>query len=132
MSKFRLPIIALMAGLLIGAALIHFLYPRIEERTEYKDREVVKTRIITRIKERPDGGKDTEIIEEGSKEKDTKFKQEKIAQKQYLVGLGASTPLDKFDGPEYSVLVGRRIVGPVLGFVQASKENVGVGIIYEF
>lgn len=127
-----MPIIALVAGFLIGAALIHFLYPRIEERTEYKDREVVKTRIITRIKERPDGGKDTEIIEEGSKEKDTKFKQEKVAQKQYLVGLGASSPLDKFDGPEYSILVGRRILGPVLGFVQASKNTATIGVLYEF
>lgn len=132
MSKLKLSLAALLVGILLGAALIHFLYPRIEERTEYKDREVVKTRIITRIKERPDGGKDTEIIEEGSKEKDTKFKQEKVMQKQYLVGLGASTPIDNFSGPEYSVLVGRRIVGPVLGFVQASKNTATIGVLYEF
>lgn len=123
---------ALIGGLLLGAALVHFLYPRIEERTEYRDREVIKYRTITKIKERPDGSKDTEIIEEGKKESDTKLKQEKVARKDYLVGLGASFQLDNFGQPEYNALVGRRLVGPVFGFVQASKEQATVGVLYEF
>ena len=80
MNNLKPVLTALLAGVLIGAALIHFLYPRFEERTEFKDREVVKYRTITRTIQRPDGTKEEEKVEEGRTEKDTKFKQEKLQQ----------------------------------------------------
>jgi hypothetical protein len=111
---------------------VHFLYPRIEERTQYKDREVIKYRTITRTITRPDGTKEEEKIEEGEKDKQSEFKQEKVMQRQYLAGLGATFEYGQFQQPEYNVIVGRRILGPVFGFVQASTERITVGALYEF
>jgi hypothetical protein len=122
----------LLAGLLIGAALILWLAPRVEEKVEYRDREVVKTRTITRIKERPGGGKDTEIIEEGEASKDTSLNVVKLAQKRYLLGVGASSPWSFKLEPEYSVTGGLRIAGPFIGALTVSKERVQIGVLYEF
>lgn len=125
-----------LIGMLIGAALIWALYPPMESKVEYKDRIVVQEKVVTRIieKKAPDGSSETitEIIDESKKEQDTSLLVSKIAKKQYVVGVHASTEYSWNVKPEYSVSVARRLVGPVFGSVTASSERVAVGVLYEF
>jgi hypothetical protein len=125
-----------IVGVALGMALVHYLYPRIESRVEYRDRVKVETKVITRIKvvKSPDGSTttDTEIIDTGSSTRDTSLVALKLAQKQYIVGAGAGFAWGRFEQPEYNLTFGRRIVGPVLGAITVSKERVSLGVLYEF
>lgn len=134
--KVKVNLIYTLIGAFIGAAVIWQLYPRIEEKLEYKDRVKVETRVVTRIVERksPDGSSETttEITDIGSSTHDTSLQALKLAQKQYVVGAGASFTYGHFEAPEYNLTVGRRLIGPVLGAVTVSKERVMASLLVEF
>jgi hypothetical protein len=128
--------IPLVLGAMLGAAVVHFLYPRIEERVEYKDRVKIETKVVTRIVERkaPDGTSEivTEITDTGTSTRDTSLVALKAVQKQYLVGVNVSSTWGHFETPEYSLILGRRIAGPFLGAVNVSKERAGAALYFEF
>lgn len=129
-------LICVFAGALIGATLIWVFYPRVESKVEYKDRTKVETRIVTRIKEVR--GKDgtstteTEIVDVGHRTEDTSLMVLKAAQKQYVVGVGVGYDWGHFEQPDYSVTLGRRVLGPLLGAITVSKERAQVAVLFEF
>lgn len=129
-------IAALVAGLIIGASLVHFLYPRIEERVEYKDRIKTETKIVTKVVhiKAPDGTErtETEIVDTGRSDSTSSLTALKVAQKQFLFGLGARTEWDHYK-PEYVVHVGRRIAGPFLaGLSVGTDRRVEAAVYFEF
>lgn len=134
MNKANL--ISAILGLLIGAALIWYLYPRTQDKIEYRDRVKVETRIVTRIVERKalDGSSttETEIVDTGSATRDTSLVALKAAQKQYVVGIGTAYNWGHFQAPDYSLTVGRRLVGPLIGAVTVSKDRLQAGLLFEF
>lgn len=127
-------LLLLLAGLIAGAALgISLKKPQI--KTEIVEKEVVKTdvRTITKILERPDGTKET-VIDTIDKSKASSSKSEtmtKILQRDWLISAGAH--IDYKLMPEYSLLVQRRVLGPLFAGLQGSSTGkVGLLVGMEF
>lgn len=122
-------IYTLIAGLILGALIVWQFYPRVEVRTETE--EVVRRDVVTRIVERPDGGKETVIIDR-SKESSTSTTEERPPRK-WLASVGASTGDNLSRDFKYSASVQRRVVGPFFVGLQADTEGaVGVLLTMEF
>lgn len=136
MSKLVGPRVTFVLGAILGALIVYNFSRQIEEKIEYRDRIKTETRIVTRIVERknPDGSSSTttEIVDTGSRTQDTSLTALKLAQKQYIVGAGASFEYGRFQVPEYNVTVGRRLMGPILGAVTISKERLQGSVLIEF
>lgn len=100
--------------------------PKIELKEVVKYQERVRTRTI--IKERPDGSKETTIIENrNTKGKRTATK--KVSKPDWSVGVSSTIKKD----PVYGVQVGRRIIGDFWfgGYARTDKE-LGLTLRYEF
>lgn len=130
--------VALLAAscLIAGALLTRFYWPAVETKLEVQEKEVIRKQIETRVVhvKQPDGTERTEtvIIDNSIERRDSKLSYTKVAQKQYLVGAGVQYEWGRFQAPEYSLVAGRRIVGPVFGVLTLSKERVQVSGLVEF
>ena len=118
-------LIYVSAGILVGVALT--LYMREPEYIKV-DKIHNRDRVITKIVERPDGSKTTEIIKDSSK---TEIHREvKSLKKDWTVGVISSVtgPV-----PAYGVMVSRRIIGDIFvgGYVKTDLE-AGLTITYTF
>ncbi len=126
--------LVLLSGVLIGALVVHFLFPTVEESIEYRDRVKVETRIVTRTVtvRAPDGSTrtETETVDNSNSTQDTSLVSLKLAQKQYLFGVGVRTSFDQFSQPDYVVHVGRRIVGPFLGAISVGTDRRAEAAVY--
>ncbi len=120
---------SLLFGLAIGAATVWYFYPRVEVRTEIE--ETVRRDVVTRIVERPDGGKETIIIDR-SKEHSTSVT-EISPPKLWLASVGASSGDNLSRDFKYSASVQRRVVGPFFAGLQADTEgSIGMLLTVEF
>lgn len=118
--------------ILVGCSFAGGLYlgkqdkPKIETKEVVKYQERVRTRTI--IKERPDGSKETTIIENrNTKGKRTATK--KVSKPDWSVGI--SSTIKK--SPIYGAHVSRRILGDIWlgGYVRSDKE-FGVNLRFDF
>lgn len=129
--QMKANLISALSGLLIGAACVWYFYPRIE--TTYQDRVKVETRIVTRIKEvkSKDGSSTTttEIVDTGKRLEDLKLI--KLAPR-YLAGASVAYNWGHFNEPDYAILGGIRIVGPLFGTATVSSKQTQIGLLLEF
>lgn len=110
----RLAIIALVSFVAGGATVKHY-WPTLQERTKIEEKEVVRNNIktVTRIVERPDGSRETitESTDRSTERSSRQVEQQKVAEKNWLLGITATTRLTQLQ-PIYGVQVSRRILGP--------------------
>ena len=135
--NFKVPArVTFLLGSVLGALVVYNLMPAPTERVEYKDRIKTETKVVTKVVhvKGPDGSErtETEIVDTGSRLQDTSLLALKAAQKQFLVGVNASAAWGHFEQPEYSLILGRRIAGPLLGALNVSKERTGMALYFEF
>jgi len=129
--NYRLPIYALIIGLLAGYWLTSTYMPRIETKTVQVDHEVIKNQIVVRtIIKAPDGTTtETVTTDNSTRTSDSKDTStlKVIAVPQWRVGALVN------QNQAYTVLVERRILGPFSLAVSASTQNqFNAGITYEF
>lgn len=119
----------------VSVAMTRHFWPSLKLETRVEQKEVVKTRIVTQIREvvRPDGSTEkittvTDNSEETRRRTDTKTEKAPSA---WLVGVGAATEWGAMS-PVYNLQVSRRLFGPFFAGVSASKDQAGLIISAEF
>jgi hypothetical protein len=118
--------------ILVGCSFAGGLYlgkqdkPKIETKEVVKYKERVRTRTV--IKERPDGTKETIIVED----KNTKGKRiatKKVSKPDWSIGVSSTIKKD----PIYGAQVERRIIGDIwLGGYARTDKEFGVSLRFDF
>lgn len=126
----------LCVGLLVGAALTYWLYPRVEYRQVVKQETVVRNDVRTVIKtvERPDGTRETvqETTDNTVRADNRTATTEKVLAKNWLVAATAAAQLKNLE-PVYGLHVQRRILGPFfVGALANSTGQLGLSLGMEF
>lgn len=123
-------LISLVVGLLIGAATVYFLFPRVETKIHIQKETETQTRTVTRRVVLPDGTRTTERVTDTIQRENERTETEsKVAQAQWRVNVHAKASLQNLV-PQYGASVERRILGPVwvgVGAYQDGTANVSVG-----
>ena len=97
--------------------------------TVVQDRETVRTI----IKERPDGSKETIIVEDRTSDRSTVKSKKTVVEKKWLVGLSASSELITGGEAIYSLRVERYVLpGLSAGLYGRTDHEVGVSLSYSF
>ena len=108
-------------------------------QTEIRETEVEKIlwkeRVVTVIKERPDGSKETTVTEDREKEAETdKAKVVKISKPKWsaTINVGIS-PVAERAKPVYGLIIHRRIIGDFFfGAYVRSDSEIGASFRYDF
>lgn len=128
-TYFLTAMIFLALGVIAGK-----MEPRIVKEIEIIQVEKIKeqVRVVTVIKEHPDGSKETTIIKETLKETQKrldKLVKERSAERDYLIGLSR----DFSATPIYTLSVQRRILwGAYMGLYGRSDSEFGATLSYGF
>lgn len=121
-------LLSLFAGLLVGAAIVYFQFPRIETKVEVQ--KETQTRTVTRRVVLPDGTRTTERVTDTVQKEAIQSKTS--TRPDWMVGV--NTNLGTYGiGESYQLQVHRRILGPVL--VSAginTKGEATIGVAVEF
>lgn len=125
-----------LAGAILGASAIYYLFPQIEEREVMKQEVVVRNQIRTVIKtvERPDGTKETVESREDNSTSTAQSNsvKEKKSLKNWQVAALATTQLSNLT-PAYGALVQRRVLGPLfVGVLGKVDGEFGLSVGMEF
>lgn len=124
-------------GAVLGALIVYNFARQVETKVEVQEKEVVKTQVQTRIVhvKAPDGTERTETVTIGTstEQRDSRLSLLQNKRAQYVVGVGVAAPLADFKAPEYSLLVSRRILGPLfVGVTASTDKTVGALVHFEF
>lgn len=121
-------LLSLLAGLLIGAAIVYFQFPRIEKKVEVQ--KETQTRTVTRRVVLPDGTRTTERITDTVQKEATQSKTS--PRPDWMVGV--NTNLGRYGiGESYQLQVHRRILGPVsISAGISTKAEATIGVAVEF
>lgn len=123
-------LLALLFGIGIGAAVVHFLFPRIETKIEVQKEVETQTRTVTRRVVLPDGTRTTERVTDSiSKENERLTTETKPSEKQWKANLLMKSDIRNLV-PQYGASIERRILGPVwvgVGAFQDGTASVSVG-----
>jgi type IV secretory pathway protease TraF len=125
--------IALLVGLLAGAAITRMYWPAV--RVETKQIDTVRTDVVTveKVVVRPDGTTEsTKTTTDKSVQNRIKSQIKTESKEKYLLGATART---NFDGksPIYGLAVHSRILGPIfLGAGVDTSKQVSLSLLYAF
>lgn len=130
-----------LAGTIVAVAVLSvaatkYYFPNIESKTEFVEKEVVKTDIVTVTKEvvRPDGTKEviTTTTDKSVSKSDTRNTELKMDVKSNL--LVTAGVLSNFkDKPEYMLGVSKRVLGPAfVGATYQTNNTYGLTVTVEF
>jgi hypothetical protein len=120
-TKLTYALVGMLAGFLLTA---YYKESNVIEVDKIQERE----RVVTRIVERPDGSKTTEIIKETDKTETHLSK--KSAKKDWLVGVTSSL---NENTPNYGVQVSRRVILDLyVGGYAKTDGELGVIVTYSF
>jgi hypothetical protein len=122
----RQSIVSLMAGLLIGAVIVYFQFPRIETKIEVQKETETQTRTVTRRVVLPDGTKTTERITDTVKKENENTLTLTKSQSKWRAGVDVKASLTNLV-PQYGATVGYRAFGPV--WVEASGYQDGTAVV---
>lgn len=120
----------------MSTALTKYYWPNVESKTQVVERQVIKTDVVTVVKEvtRVDGTKEivTTTTDKTVKKEDTKATEVKIAIKsKYIFGGGIVSNFK--DKPDYEISAGMRIIGPIFGQVKyQTNGSIGASLLIEF
>lgn len=107
--------ITVLCSFIAGAAVAKYYWPTIQQRTEIKEKEVVRNdvHVITRTVERPDGTRETitESTDKSTQRSTKQLNQQINKQNQWFLALSATTHLSELR-PVYGAQASRRILGP--------------------
>jgi len=129
--NIRVPIYALILGLVGGYYITSTYMPRIETKTVQTEREVVRNQIVTRtVIVAPDGTR-TETVTTDNSTRNTDSRDSStvkvVVAPQWRVG--ALVNQDR----HYTALIERRILGPFSLVISASTQNqFNAGVTFEF
>lgn len=122
--RYNAKFICVMVGVAIGALLVYFYK---ESNVIEVDKIQERERVVTRIVERPDGSKTTEIIKDSTK---TEQHLKKASKKDWTVGVSSSI---NERVPIYGVQVSRRIIFDLnVGAYAKTDGELGVMVSYSF
>jgi len=127
--KYLLHILIAIASFIVGVGLSQYILPS-KSSTVTKVQE--RVRVVTRLKERPDGSKETVITEDRNTESGTTTI---IEAKKPMWSISASTAVLSLSprGPIYTIQVDRRLIlGAFVGAYGRTDGELGLSLRYEF
>lgn len=117
------------------AGVTRWAWPVVQKETKIEEKEVVKTRIVTQVREvvKPDGTtvRDTVITDNSEETRRRVERQVERVLHNWVVGVGATTGYDKLE-PTYTLDVSRRILGPFFVGGRVGEQEAGVTVSMEF
>ncbi len=123
---------------MLGSVVADWVSPPVKKEIEYIEVEVVRerVRVVTVIKEHPDGSKETTIVKESEKnsKKDSRYLEITTpTDKNWIVSLSAGPLVDLSLNPTYTLSVQRRIIwGAYMGAYVRTDKEVGISLAVTF
>jgi len=123
---------------MLGTVVADWVRPPVKKEIEYitVEKIIERVRVVTVIKEHPDGSKETTIIEdsETNTDRDSHYKEITTpVDKKWIVSLSAGPLRNLALNPTYTLGIQRRIIwGAYMGAYVRTDREIGISLAYNF